>query len=97
VVHEDASHRAGGDAEEVTAVLEVARAAPDQPEPRVVDQRGRLQRVVAPLAGHELRGDVVQLAIDPREERLGRGRVAVAHSPQEANGVRALLHHGRPS
>ena len=44
---------------EVTAIVEREIGAAHEPEPRLVDQRRGLQRVVSSLAAHELAGEAV--------------------------------------
>src|SRR5262249_8366805 len=60
------------------AILPWHAADIDQAEKRLIDQRRRLQRVIATLATHVAGGDAAKLGIHERRELLQRGGVAVA-------------------
>jgi hypothetical protein len=70
VVHQDAAHGGGGDAEEVRAALPVGVLA-DEAEEGLVEERGGLQRVAVALAAHGVDGEQVQLVVDEGRESLG--------------------------
>ena len=82
MVHEDAAHHFGGDGQEVRAVLPIDPILVDQPQVGFVNERGRLQGVVAPLP--------TQIACRARPQvsvnQLGRGRRAPErrHVPRRA-------------
>ncbi len=60
-VHKNAAHGFGGGTEEVRAVFK--RSVP-QPQPCLVDERGRLERVAGVLAGHFHGSDAAELRVD---------------------------------
>ena len=49
----------------------------DQAQVRLVDERGRLQAVTGPFAGHAPASDAAQLAVDDRDEPIERRLVAL--------------------
>src|SRR4051812_2516390 len=51
-------------------------AGADEPEIRLVNQRGRLERAVSPLAIHALRRELAQLVIHQRQEFTGGPGIA---------------------
>src|SRR5206468_1836149 len=74
---EDAAHRLGGGGEEVPAVGPVGRpVGVHQPDERLVDQGGRLERVAGLLAGEVGGCQAAQLVVNEREQLPLRGRVA---------------------
>ena len=68
----------------------LAREA-DQPQERLVDERGRLQDVPGPFAGHLPGGEPMQLVLDDRGELAERGGIAGAPGGQDGRGGRILL------
>ena len=48
----------------------------DEPHVRLMHQSGRLQRVLGPLFSHVLFGDLPELAVDERQESVGRFAIA---------------------
>jgi hypothetical protein len=75
VIHQNASHGAGGHTEEVGAILEAA-AVVGQAHVGFVDQRRRLQGVIGPFPAHGRLGQPAQLVVEDVEE--GRTRLLVA-------------------
>ena len=69
MVHENAPHHDGGHADELRAVLPVHLPLIDEPQVRLVDERGGLERVVGPLAAQ------VQAA-NRRSSSYTSGRIA---------------------
>jgi len=91
VIDQHAPHQPRGDADEMRPVPPLDAVCVNQPHERLVDQRCRLQRVVAPLASHVASGEPPQLCLDQRQQRLQRLLVAVAP------GLQQLGDAGRPS
>ena len=87
---EDAAHGDGGDAEEVMPALD-RRCIVGQPQERFVDERRRLQRVVAALGPHGRHGEPAQLAIEHVEERCHRVAIAVRGAREQQCDVRRRL------
>src|SRR5262249_54018514 len=84
-VDEDAAHGLGRGPEEVAPAVEVLVA--DEPQVRLVDQRGRLERLARCLRGHPGGRELAQLVVDEREQ-LGRGsRVAGGGCVEELRDV----------
>jgi hypothetical protein len=83
VVDEDLAHGAGGDAEEMRAVLPVDRAAADELEVGLVDEGRGLERVPRALVPEIGAGAAAQLVVHEREERVERTRVSGAPPPEE--------------
>src|SRR5581483_8935946 len=76
VVDEDLSHHLRRQGEEAAAVADVEAAGARQPQPRLVDQRRGLQRVLHALARHRRAGQLAQLGVellDALVERLAAG------------------------
>ena len=74
MVDEDPAHRLRGDGEEVTAVLPVHPRLVDETEIRLVDERGRLERVAAALLSEVTPGELPELGVDERHQLLERRR-----------------------
>ena len=83
-VDEDAPHGLGGGAEEVGAVFKALVA---EPQPRLMDERGGLERVAGLLAGHLRAGELAQLGIDLREQRAGGVGFAAVDGVEEEREV----------
>jgi hypothetical protein len=82
VIDQHAPHQAGRDAEEVRAILPVDRLGADEAYERLIQQRGGLQRVPAPLAPHVGPRQSAQLRLHERRQPLEGVIVAVAPCPQ---------------
>ena len=54
-----------------------------EPQIRLVDERGRLQRVIRPLAGHVAPGQLPQLVVHERHELIERGRLSLSPCQQQ--------------
>ena len=81
VFNQDAAHGLGGRGEEVPAAVPVLwPGAGDQAEVGLVDQGGRLERVIRSLGCHPRGGEFAQFVVDERQEFgggfgvAGRGR-----------------------
>ena len=87
MVHEDPSHQPSGDAHEVRAILPTDLTGIGKPEKRLVDERGRLEGVVFPLAAHARAGEPAQLGFDERHQLIECRLVAVAPGSQQLGHV----------
>ena len=67
--------------EEVGAARPVAVAVGDQPQIRLVNERGRLQERAGRFAAHVVQGEAAQLVVDNREELVPRALVPRAPAP----------------
>ncbi len=90
MVDQDPPHRLRGDREEVPAVLPLDSGLVDQPEVGLVDERGRLQRLVRPFAAELAPGDRAQLAVDPRHQALGRAVLAARPGLEQCGDLAAV-------
>ena len=70
MVHEDASHHFGGDSQEVRAILPVDALMADQPEVGLMNERRRLERMVAPLSTQISCSACSQISMDKLEETV---------------------------
>src|SRR5688572_22175997 len=77
MVDQDSAHLSRRYAEEVRAILPIHLALIDESHVRLVNERGRLQAVVAPLPVHLTCGNAPQLAIHNRQQTIERGAIAV--------------------
>jgi hypothetical protein len=71
VVNEYLSHRTGSNPKEVRPVLPIDAGVINQTEVGLVHERTRLQRVIRPLAPHQVRGKPAQLTVGDLEELIG--------------------------
>jgi hypothetical protein len=95
VVDQHAAHSARGDAQEVLAVREAdGVGGTGEPQPGLVDQGRRLQRVAGGALTHRAGGESAQLLVDQRQELVGGVRVAGAHPLQEARDRLGVVHGG---
>ena len=69
----------GGDGAEVRAVLPAARLVLHQAHVRLVDERGRLQRLTGALAAEVARREPTQLLVDDRQQRVDRLPIPIHH------------------
>ncbi len=68
MVHQDLSHQAGGGAEKVSAIREVAAFLAYQPQKGFMHQCGGLEAVIRPLATQGAPGQTTQLFVDDRKQ-----------------------------
>ena len=68
----------------------------DEPHVRLVDERRRLQRVVAALAPHVAAGDAAELLVDEREKAVERVLVALPDLREQERNVRGICHRRMP-
>jgi len=72
VLDQHPAHRLGGGHVEMRSVLPGDLLGADETEVGLVDQGGRLQRVVTPLLRHLLPGRRPELIVDQRQELIGQ-------------------------
>ena len=77
VIDQDPPHHLRGDTEKLRAVLPGDLVLTDQPDVRLVDQRGRLECVVATLVPQVGSGSPAKLAIYERQQVFARSRVSL--------------------
>jgi hypothetical protein len=73
----------GGHREEMRPALPLDAVQVDEHQVRLVDERGRLERVIAPLALEEAVGQAPQLPVDQWQELLCGGGMARIEIAQE--------------
>jgi hypothetical protein len=97
VVDEGPSHGLGGHRLEVGLPLPVHAALIDEPEKRLVHERGGLERVVRPPAPQVGVGQIAQLLVDQGEELVGRLPAAATDRPEELGWIGGGRHssHGK--
>src|SRR5262245_35938207 len=87
-IDEDPAHGLGRSGEEVApAVPPPGLLGIDQPEIRLVHQRGRLERLAGPLLGQPLGRQLAELVVDQREQLLARPRLPVFDGREDASDV----------
>src|SRR5262249_19115705 len=82
IVDQNPTHHLSPNSEEMGAVVEGDRFRPEEPDTRLVDQRVRIQRVIAALAAQKARREPAQLRMDDLEEPPARGGVTAAPAGQ---------------
>src|SRR5690606_19445397 len=87
VVHEDAAHDAGGEAEEVEAVLPRAPLLPRELEVGLVDERRRVEGLGAALPEALAVRERPELVVDEREQPVERLGVAVVRLREETGDL----------
>src|SRR5262249_23757106 len=87
MIDEHAAHEACGNGDEVRAILPGQAPGVDQPDERLVDERGGLQRMAAALAAHVRAGEAPQLTVDQRQQALERVLVAAAPRAKQLGRV----------
>ena len=83
MVYEDATHHLGGDREEMRAVLPTDPILVDQPQIGFVNERGRLQGVVAPLPTQIACRACPQISVHQIEEIVARLNVPTSPGAQQ--------------
>ena len=66
----------------------------DQPEIRLVHERGRLKAVVCPFVAHVPLGDAVELPVYERNEAIERALVAPSPSDKQPSELRGMVRNG---
>jgi len=91
-IHQHLPHHPRRGVEQMRAALQRLRAFTiDEFQQHVVDQRGRLQGVVAPMAVQFPARDGAQVGVDHRQQPFQRRAVAFAPAPQQPRGFRRVL------
>ena len=91
MIHEDPPHDASRDGEEMRPVLPLDVFRFNQPEIRLVDEKGCLSAVTRALSGHAALCDRVEFAMDERNQPLEGTHVApppLKKEPGDSRGVR---------
>jgi hypothetical protein len=83
VIDQDPSHHLRRHAEEVRSILPADPLLTDQPEIRLMDQSGRLQRVIPTLVAQVAGRPPPELSIDQRQQIVPRLEVSPAPGPNE--------------
>src|SRR5262245_25577595 len=91
VIHEDASHDAGRDGEKMRAVVPRDRLAVYEAEIGLVDERGGLEAVARPLAGHAAPRDVSELLVDERNQLRKGSFVALPPGEEQASDMCRMI------
>ena len=94
MIDENAPHRLRGQRVELLAVLELEAVLAHQAKPGFVHERGRLQRVAAPLAPEVRVRNLSQLGVDDGHQGVERGAVATGPAREELGHVAAAVRHG---
>jgi hypothetical protein len=82
VVDEDSPHEPGGEGEEMDAVLPGHSALVDETEERFVNERRRLQRVVAALVTQVQGSATAKLLVQHRHQLVAGFLIAIAPGPK---------------
>jgi len=88
IVQENPAHQPRGDREKVRAVAPVDAPLIDELHIRLVDERGGLKHVIAPLAREMPRRDDAQLVVDERHQPVERLAVASLPLLQQLGNLR---------
>jgi hypothetical protein len=91
MIHEDPSHHLSGHCEEMGAVVPRDVLCVDQPEIRLVDEDCRLETVAGAFSSHTTPGDLVELAMDERNQSLEGILVALSPFEKEPGDSRDVL------
>ena len=90
---QDASHRLCGGREEVPAAVPVLFLVfADQPQVRLVDQGGGLERLPRRFPGKLLCGQFAQFVVDQGQELAGGVRVALIDGGQDSGNLAHRRH-----
>jgi hypothetical protein len=91
MIDEDPAHHLRRDAEEVRAVLPGDALLANQPEVRLVDQGGWLQRVIRAFATKIRGGSPLEIFVDEWQQLVARREVAVSPRPQQSRNDTRLI------
>jgi hypothetical protein len=86
VIDEHLAHRPGRHGEKVLAVLPLDTAVVDELEVRLVDQLGRLERVVVRLLPTPVVSDALQFVVHGGQQVIDH-LVSLAETPKETGNV----------
>src|SRR5260370_27708303 len=78
-------HGLGGRAKEKRAVLPLRLRVAAEPQPGFMDERGGLQCVARPFAGHQVGGETAEFAINQRQELFSGLRIALFNALEYAS------------
>jgi hypothetical protein len=81
VVNQNPPHALRGDGKEMDAALPINVTLCDQTHVGFIDQRGRLQRVIATFTVHAATREAMQLAVDHGQQLIGGGCVTGRPNP----------------
>ncbi len=80
IVNEDAAHGFGGGGKEMCTVFPLRLVIAAEPQPRLVNERGCLQRLARIFTRHFLRGKFAKLFVHERQEFVRRVWIALVHA-----------------
>ena len=94
MVYQNTPHHLGSESKELRAVLPVNVFLIDEPQVRLIDQRGRLQSVIWKLLTKAIYRDTPQFLVDERQHLVEGGLIAVAPVDEELSNTRrgGILH-----
>lgn len=75
-INQDTPHAFGRSGEKLRAILPKRLRVPSESQPRLMHERGRLQRLPRGFARHFRRRELAQFVIHERQNLIGRLRVA---------------------
>jgi hypothetical protein len=86
-IYQNAPHEAGGHRKEMRAILPLDLFDFDEPEVRLIDQRGRLERVAGTLVAHMAPCQPAQFGVDQREQAVERRHLTLPPGLQQSGWV----------
>ena len=86
-VHQNAPHEARGHRKEMRAILPLDLLDFDQPEIRLIDQRGSLERVAGTFVAHMAPRQAAQLLMDEGQQAVERCHITPPPGLQQSGGV----------
>jgi len=87
IIHEDASHRLGGRAEEVSPAAPLLPIGTSHPQPRFMNEGGGLQRLAGPFIGHLVGRQPAQFIIDQGQQFLCSLRITGINRTEQLGDV----------
>jgi hypothetical protein len=84
MVHQDAAHQEGGDAQKLRPSLAIRQTLVDQTEVHFIHQRGWLQGVISTLAPEVSFGDAMQLWKQQRQQAVDGSPIALPDTGQQS-------------
>jgi hypothetical protein len=97
MVDQDPAHDASRDRKEMDAVLPADVLGPDQPDVRLVDERGRLKAVAGALPGQAAPRNLVELTVHERNQSLEGCLVAISPIVQQCGDSRVVVRNASNS
>jgi len=88
VIHQDPSHGSSRHTQKVAPVFPTRALELKEPQAGLMDECGRLQGVVASLAGHVASGRLPQLAIDDRKQHVVGSSIPLTQPRQKSGHIR---------